>query len=140
MLEFAVPLAIFFLAALQDGTKQRVSNLILAMEWISLGVFFPSGMAAAGFAFGFLFLLNEASFHFKRQIFGWADVLMLPPLYGILTILGQPWLVFVAPGGMFFAVWEKKKPAALAPFCLLALVFGIIFHLFPFVYAAMLDF
>lgn len=140
MIQFAAPLILLVLAAAQDGKKQKISDSTLSLLWLSLLVFAPEGLAPAAGAFACLYVLNTLTLYLKAPIFGWADMLLMPPFFGFLWALGLPLLAMGAPAGMFFAIWEKKKPQPLAPYCLLVFVMGLLIVLFPALYSLLLSY
>ena len=131
MIQFAAPLVLLSIAAVEDGKKQKISDSVLSLLWLSLLVFAPSGLAAAAGVFAAVYILNTLSLYLKKPIFGWADVLLLPPYAGFLFAMGQPFVALAGPAWMFIDVAIKKKPAALAPFCLAAFLLGLLFAFYP---------
>lgn len=140
MIQFAAPLILLAIASAQDYKTQKISDAILSLLWLSLVVFAPEGLAPAAGAFACLFVLNTLSNYAGRAFFGWADILLLPPFFGFLWALGQPWLALAGPAGMYFGIWDKKEPQPLAPYCLVAFIIGLLIVLFPAVYALLLSY
>jgi len=131
MFKLVTPFALLAVAAYQDWQTQKISDVVLSSLWLSLLVLAPEGLAPAAGVFAFLFAINTLSNYMGRALFGWGDILLLPPYFGFLFSFGVPWLALAGPAGMYLDVWFNKKPRPLAPYCLVAFAIGVLFIFFP---------
>jgi len=117
-------------AAYQDWKRHAVRDELAAMMWLFLVLAPVSSLRVAVFCFGFFYLAAALVSRLKKkELMGWADVLILPiflagvndfPLIGQLATV----MVFVA------LLFTHKKGAPLVLIIFFAYILGLAFSLF----------
>ncbi len=117
-------------AAKEDATTRKVSDVLTASLWLSVGVFNePVVSHLVVLLFGLAFLLNVVYAHFKKEsAWGWADILIIPPFFGMMFAFGLPGVVLAIAAIFFSAMLVVRKKEV--PFVMhMALAYMIAFVL-----------
>lgn len=98
-------------AGAEDATRRKVSDLLTASLWASVGLFnnhLVSHMVVL--LFGVIFTLNAIYTHFKGEpAWGWADILIIPPYFGMMFAFGLPGVILAIVGIFLSSILVMKK-------------------------------
>ena len=128
------PLSVLGLAAWQDYRTRLIDDWVLALLWVGFAVSGSIGACyVAVWALGLFYLLNSLIVLSKTRVayFGDADLLMVPPFIGLMSMLGwlaPLWMVGVA--GVCYATFLKKRSVPVAPMLFFWLLVGVILAIF----------
>lgn len=102
---------VLLLAGMEDATRRKVSDILTASLWVCVGLFNSDLVARTVVVlFGLVFLLNALHTHFrKEEAWGWADILIIPPYFGMMLAFGLSGVVLAIASIIFSSMLVMRK-------------------------------